>query len=471
MADTPTLANPPDPAITDRSSPGWIAARLDRLEAWPYPPMVIALVCVTFFFAYFDIGNIGTVLPRAIEEFHVTKDAAALVASLGLWGYIAGGLVTSVVADRLGRRMGFLLAAVLYGVGSLVNGLSSNIDVFAAARFVSGMGIGAALAVVSTYMSEVSPVKGRGRYMAWTTLPALIGYAVVPLLSVWLIPNFVNGWRVILILPVLGTLFVLLGFKHLPESPRWLTAHGRAREAERLVVAAEALTERKTGRSPAPVLAPTPMAAHTGGVSVIFSRRVLPWTLLFFVIWFLNYLPIYGVIGMGVTLLVDHGIPLAKSLQLTLGASAGIVLGGLIAPWIADRMPRKWPAFIATVIFGISLIALGLHPSSTMIAVVFFLLAFQVGIFAPLIYLLTAEHFPTAGRATGIAVCNAVGHVGGAIAPLFIVAVYSTAGFATTWTVLGVVIFLLAAALIPAKNTTGVSLEAVTNAARADRTG
>ncbi|KML59137.1 hypothetical protein VL15_11005 [Burkholderia cepacia] len=464
MANTLSISSSQDTAINDQSSPGWIAARLDRLEAWPYPPIVLMMVGITFFFAYFDISNIATVLPSAMHEFHVGKEAAAVVVSLGLWGYIVGGLVTSVIADRMGRKQGFLLAAMLYGVGSVVNGLAWNFNIFAVARFVSGMGIGAALTVISTYMSEISPAKGRGRYMAWTTLPGLVGSALVPWLSFWLVPNFAHGWRVILVLPVVGTLFVLFWIKHFPESPRWLVAHGHARDAERIVAAAEALARKKTGRAPAPVLAPAQIDVHSRGISIIFGRRLLPWTILFFVIWFLNYLPIYGAISMGVTLLVDHGIPLQKSILLTIGYSIGIVLGGLVAPWIADRMPRKWPAFIATVVLGISLILLGMYPSNTMIAIVYFLLAFQAGIFAPSVYLLTAEHFPTAGRATGIAICNAVGHVGGAVAPFFIIGVYQSVGFATTWTVLGIVIFALAIALLPTRNTTGVSLEAISDA-------
>ncbi|MFI6360059.1 MFS transporter [Streptomyces sp. NPDC050743] len=418
---------------------------------------------ITFFFAWFDIGNIGTALPRVVEEFGVSKEAGATVVSLGLGGYIAGGLVGSVLADRFGRRVGFLFAVLFYGIGSLVNGLSGNIEVFSVFRFVSGMGIGAALGVVSTYMSEIAPAKGRGRYMAWTTLPALCGYAVVPILSLWLVPHVEIGWRLLLIVPMVGTVVFLSGFHLLPESPRWLASRGRMEEANRIVTAAEERAARLTGRSLAPVAAPAATSGKEGrSFLVVFSRKVLPWTILFFVLWTLNYIPIYGVGGMGVTLMTDHGVPLGKSIELTLGSSAGIILGGLVAPWVADRMPRKWPAFGVCLVLGTTLILLGFFPTNTMLAITFFVLGFQVGIFAPLVYLLTAEHFPTSGRATGIALCNAVGHVGGAIAPILIVAVDASFGFGATWSMLGILVFALAAGLLLTRNTTGVSLESTT---------
>ena len=86
---------------------------------------------------------------------------------------MAGALLNSVVADRFGRQPGLLTATRLFGVGALGSALSPDIGVLVTARFVSGMGIGAALSVVSTYVSEMAPARRRGRHMSWVTLPAL----------------------------------------------------------------------------------------------------------------------------------------------------------------------------------------------------------------------------------------------------------------------------------------------------------
>lgn len=440
-----------------------VATRLDRLARWPYSSSVLLTVGISFFFAYFDIANIGNTLPAAIKDLDAGSASAATVVSAGLWGYIAGGLVNSVMADRYGRRIGLLTATLLYGGGSLLTGLSWSVEMFTVTRFISGMGIGATLGVISTYMSELSPAASRGRNMARTTLPALFGYALVPILSVWLVPSFGWGWRLILIVPVIGAAAFVACYRFLPESPRWLVLHGRAHEAETILRAAEA----RVGVMSPEVPLSAGAGATTGSVreiGVVFGKKVLPWTVLFLVIWLLNYLPVYAVVGLGATLLTEHGFGLAKSLQMTLGSSVGIVLGGLFATWVADRVPRKIPAAVVSVLVAACLVVVGVAPSVPVIFLAYFLVAFQIGIFAPLMYLLTAEHFPTSARTTAMAICNGVGHLGGAIGPFLVLAVYHSLGFGAVWTFLGILFALLAGASVLARDTTGRNLESVATA-------
>lgn len=439
-----------------------IAARLDRFEIWPFPRSVTALVATAIFFAYFDIANIGTVLPRVIATFGVSTHTAAEVVGLGLWGYMAGALLGSLVADRHGRKSAFFFAVSSYGLGSLMTSLSSSLVEFSAFRFLSGLGIGATIGIVTIFVSEMTPPKVRGRYMARTMFPALCGLAVVPALSLWIVPYLTIGWRLILSVPAMGAMCFVAGMGWLPESPRWLAARGRIEEADRIVTAAEVFVIGKTSQPLPPIRIPTPPARHTPpGPWVAFSRKVAPWTILFLAIWFVNYIVSYAVIGMGITLLTEHGVSLEKSIQLTLGASAGVLLGGSLAPWVADRMPRRWPAMGVSVMAGASLVALGIHPSSIMVAITYFLLGVHGGIFAPLVYLLTAEHFPTSGAATGFAVSNGIGHVGGAAGPILVVMMDRSLGFNAAWMSLGILMFALAAALLLTRDTTGMSLGAV----------
>jgi putative MFS transporter len=438
-----------------------VAARLDRLTAWPFRPAVLILLGIGFFCAYFDITNIGAALPVALAQFHAPVSSAGTVVSLGLWGYVVGALVNSVVSDRFGRRPGMLTATLLFGVGSLGTALSPDVGVLIAARFVSGMGVGAALSVVSTYLSEVAPTARRGRYMSWVTLPALVGNSAVPWVALGLVPHVSWGWRALLAIPALAMIPFLLGFRLIPESPRWQATHARDSAALRTVELAEQRVLARTGAElPEPVLADPPSVASGWRVWLTLVRPPhLKWTVLFFAVFFCAYFAAYSFTGLGITLLTAHGLSLTTSITLTLGASVGGMVGAVIAPAIADRWPRKYPAAVATLLLAADMIALGVHPNNVLFAAGYFLLAFQLGIFAPLVYLLAAEHFPTAVRNAGVAITDGGGHAGGAVGPVVALAVFQSAGFGATWLVLGLVFLLASVLLLFARNTTGVTLE------------
>lgn len=451
--------------ISDRSheEQGALAsARLDRIPVWPYGPAVFLLVGVGFFFSFFEISSVGPALPRVIADNHSTATVGATAVSLGLWGYIVGSPLNSIVSDRLGRRAGLLTAILLYGLGAIGTALSTSMTAFTVFRVIGGMGVGASIAVISTYISELSPAARRGRSMAFTTLPAQIGSAVTPFVAVWLVPGFEWGWRVLLGIPVVAAVLFVLGYRTLPESPRWLVAAGRYDAADLAVGAAEDRARRKVGGTLPPVVPTTPdtpIGSWRAQVALLVTPPHLRWTVTFLLLWTCQTMPAYGIGGIGITLLTEQGLSLTHSIELTFGQSVGVVLGGLAAWHVGDRWPRKWVAAIVALLPAAGLFALGLYPTNWLILVGFGLVSFQTGLASAVVYLLTAEHFPTHIRSTGVALSNGAGHIGGAIAPLLAVAVYLTWGFAAVWIVMGLIFVVYALLVSTARHTTGRTLE------------
>jgi putative MFS transporter len=122
---------------------------------------------------------------------------------------------------------------------------------------------------------------------------------------------------------------------------------------------------------------------------------------------------------------------------------------------------------------AIGLLALGLHPTNWQIMVGLGLVSFQTGLASAVVYLLTAEHFPTHIRSTGVAFSNGAGHIGGAIAPVLAVAVNATWGFAAVWIAMGLIFVVYALLVSTARLTTGRTLEDIRddNASRPPVTG
>lgn len=442
-----------------------IDARLDRMDAWPWPWSVLAVLGAGFLWAYFDINDLAATLPRAATVYGVGLGAVALAASLGLYGYIVGEVLGSFISDRFGRRAMFITSMFVIAFGSLINGLSPSITTFDISRFISGAGIGASIAVISTYLSELSPARTRGKFSAWGVFPALVGLAAATVIAYGLVVQVSIGWRLLLIIPVLSVIPAVAAIFMLPESPRWLAEKGRLARAETLTGRAEETATRRTGRPlPPPVPQPVKERPRYPFLALIRPPQ-LKWTLLMFMVWFSNYLPVYSA-TIGITVLTQLGYTLETSIALSLAGAAGGLVGAAIAPFITDRWNRKYPAIVVSLLAFIFYVLVAVKQDDVTIGLAFGFANFQIGIFAPLIYTATAEHFPTETRTMGIGIADGVGHVGGAVGPTVSSAVFTAFSATGYFVFLGSFFALTAVMLSMAKNTAGRTLEDLRAAVR-----
>ncbi|MBE3555676.1 MAG: MFS transporter [Firmicutes bacterium] len=265
---------------------------------------------------------------------------------------------------------------------------------------------------------------------------------------------------------ILGVILILAGWKSIPESLRWSLSHGDFQAAEQFIQHCESRVQQRLGGALPEIAVTTERIVmeeekqhFTWGT--LFRPPLFWFTILLFFIWFFNYFSVYGWNGVGVTLLVEQGYTLVHSIQMSIAGTIGGIVGALIAPQVTDRFPRKWPPFIVTLLLAAELFLLGFGPNNLLITLEFGLLAFQVGIFAPIVYLLTAEHFPTEGRNLGVAVTDGIGHIGGAIGPVAVTAIYGDLGFSAVFLAIGVSFILCAVLLLFTKRTNRQNLEEI----------
>src|SRR6266404_2205566 len=80
-----------------------------------------------------------------------------------LYGTVVGSLIGGWPADRFGRKATLLWIGILYFVGAVGAGLSTNVLLFIAARVIGGLSIGISTVLAPLYISEMSTPKYRGR--------------------------------------------------------------------------------------------------------------------------------------------------------------------------------------------------------------------------------------------------------------------------------------------------------------------
>jgi hypothetical protein len=130
-------------------------ARLDRIPVWPYERKLLWVVGAGYFFAFFDIVTISFAAP-------VAKSTVTLSVTSSLIGYIIGAFADATVSDKWGRRLSLGLSVGVFSLGTVLAAASTNVTELIIFRFIAGLGIGAEIASVTTYIGELSPAPPAG---------------------------------------------------------------------------------------------------------------------------------------------------------------------------------------------------------------------------------------------------------------------------------------------------------------------
>ena len=425
-------------------SPGLLIARLDRIPVWSLPGLFVGIIGVGFLFTFYDIFDINVSFIQTCTQIvpHCSPPSAAnyigLPVLLNLVGYVVGTLILGPLADRAGRRDLLLITMVITGVGSILTAVVDNYWWFVVARAITGIGIGADLAIVNTYINEMAPRDGRARYTALIFLFSAFGAVLGIWLGLWLTtpptplplglpfavagPHFEYGWRIMyLIGGLLALVGVLLRFQ-LPESARWLIARGRLEAAAEVIDMMEHRAARRL--TLAPVERPVAVRSETGRVpysAILGDPLYLGRVLVLFAMWFFAYVTLYS-FGAGLTtILASLHYPPPEAGMIVAVGTFGFVLCAVVAFAYGEQMERKtWlPVSAALTLIGCVIVALaGERIGLSVIGSV--ILFFGFNLWVPIAYSWTAENFPTRARTTGFALVDGVGHLGGGLGVLFI---------------------------------------------------
>jgi MFS transporter, putative metabolite:H+ symporter len=461
-------------------SPSAVVARQDRIQVWSLPYIYVLVIGAGFLFTFYDIFDINVSFIQTCTQI-VPKclagpppgatslppgfiEASAVLGLPVLWnliGYVIGALILSPLADRFGRRDMLLVTLVITGIGSLLTAFTHDYTTFIIARTITGIGIGADLAIVNTYINEVAPRRSRAKYTSLIFTMSGLG----ALVAIWLglilttppapfplglqfaqvtvdpkTGEFLgNGWR---IMYVIGAALALIGILlriQLPESPRWLVSRGRVTEADAVVSRMEQMASSRTA-GVASTADEEQVTVQSGeGASILgtifgnptYLRRVT----LLFVMWFFAYMTVYSV-GAGLTVILNglNYIPPEAGMIAAVGV-IGFVACGIVAYYFGESLERKYwlPIGAVLTIIGGVLIAVAGQPGATtkpgeltgsviMAFIGSIILFFGFNIWVPMTYAWSTENFPTRARTTGFGIVDGIGHIGGGVGLLVITA-------------------------------------------------
>ncbi|KAK1559379.1 hypothetical protein Q3G72_013804 [Acer saccharum] len=194
------------------------------------------LASMTSILLGYDIGVMSGAAIFIKEDLKISDvQVEILVGILNIYSLV-GSAAAGRTSDWIGRRYTIVLAAAIFFAGALLMGFSTNYAFLMVGRFVAGIGVGYALMIAPVYTAEVSPASIRGFLTSFPEVfingGILLGYVsnfALSKLSLRL------GWRMMLGIGAIPSVFLGLVILFMPESPRWLVMQGRLGDAKKVL--------------------------------------------------------------------------------------------------------------------------------------------------------------------------------------------------------------------------------------------
>ncbi|XP_075957620.1 organic cation/carnitine transporter 2-like [Anarhichas minor] len=330
---------------------------------------------------------------------------------------LVGSFFSGQLSDRFGRKPVFFATMAVQTIFTFVQIFSPSWMVFIILYFMNGLG------QISNYVSAFvlgnEILTGHVRVLfssLGVCLGFAIGYMMLPLFA-----YFLRDWKSLLLaLSLPGLLYIPLWW-FIPESPRWLLSQGRVEEAETTLRKAA-----KMNKVEAPSVIFKDYSVHADATkthpkeqhnvfSLLRTKNIRNMTLILCLVWFTLSTGYYG-LSLNTSQL--HANP-----YISCFLSAAVEVPAYTSSWLALRyVPRRLSVFCILLIGGVSLYFLQLVPKSlSELSVALEMLGkFVITAGTSLMFVYTAELYPTALRNTATGTCSAVAKVGSSIAPFLL---------------------------------------------------
>jgi AAHS family 4-hydroxybenzoate transporter-like MFS transporter len=412
-----------------------------------YQWVIFALCFFIVLLDGFDTAAIGYIAPSLIGEWGVAKADLAPVLSAALFGLAGGAMCSGPLADRFGRKAVLVGSVAVFAVACLASGYAHDLTSMTAWRFVTGLGLGAAMPNAVTLMSEYCPENRRSTITNAMFCGFPLGAAFGGFLAAWMIPHF--GWRSVLHLGGIAPLFLLvLLVLLLPESVRYMVAKGYS--ADRIRKPLSRIAGKAVANVQQFVMTENKAAVEgKSGMGVVLSKQYVVGTIMLWIAYFMGLVIFYALMNWMPVLFKEGGLdPKTATLVAALFPLGGV--GAVFFGWLMDRFNANRIIAVGYALTAVSIWWIGQEAGNLgWLVVSVFVAGTIMNTAQSSMPALAAAYYPTSGRATGVAWMLGIGRFGG-IAGSFLVAELTVRhmSFSQIFTVVAIPGLIAAAALI-----------------------
>ncbi|XP_042224923.1 organic cation transporter protein-like isoform X2 [Homarus americanus] len=350
----------------------------------------------------------------AVIDYQLVCERAwlrATVQSVFMVGMLVGSYLFGDLSDRFGRKPVFLSALVLMVVVGLGQAVIPDYYVLTILRFILGASLQGVFLVA--YVMAMELVGKKRRVLVGVLAQAFytLGFFTAAALA-WSI----TSWRWLQISMTLPALLFIPYYWIIPESSRWLITKGRISEARIILEKAAKVNKKEVTEDAMLQALEVSGVGKDGGKGNFFDLFRYPnlrkKTINLFFNWFVNSGVYYGLSLNTGNLGGNDYINFVISGAVELPAHAMTI-------FLLDRVGRRIPLCVFLCLGGLALLSTMFIPSGLPWLVITLAMTGKLCITASyaIVYVLTAEIFPTVVRNVGVGSSSMVARVGGALAP------------------------------------------------------
>ncbi len=358
------------------------------------------------------------------DWFHGT-----IVIGMALWGTVVGAIFGGIPTNKIGRRNTLIWIGILYSVSAIGSAFANDPIMFAAARFIGGLGVGASTVAAPAYISEIAPAKDRGRLVGFYQFMLVFGILMAFVSNALLSNLGENDWRwmvgVEAIPAIIYTLFVFT----VPKSPRWLLTKDRTEEARTILATINPdLTVEKLKADMS-----QGMDEHSASENIFMKKYRFPLMLAFFIAFFNQFSGINAFLYFAPRIFEAAGLGESTALLSSIGIGVTNIIFTFAGIFLIDKLGRRQLMYIGSFgyIISLSLVAAAFILEWQGMAVPIFLFLFiashAIGQGA-VIWVFISEVFPNHLRGSGQAFGSSTHWVLAAIIPSLVPFLFTEIG-------------------------------------------
>ena len=338
------------------------------------------------FFEGFDLQAPGIAAKGIAATFGLDQIQMGYVFSLGVFGMLFGAFFGGRIADYLGQKKVLMLSIAIFGVFFSLSALAPNLEVLYISRFVTGLGLGAAMPTMISVVGDEATETNRGKLNSLMYCGLPVGAIFVAGLAIFF-PNI--QWQTIFLIGGITPL-ILLPFMA-------VILKDKVTSAENVTVTTE----------------PVP-AMH----EILFKNNTYKQTLPLWVSFFFTLMINYILISWLPNLLMDQGLSKSQAFTVMLVFQVGAVIGTLGLGYLLDRL-KLWQmaVIIYTGLFVAVLILFTTHSLALLIVAGVLGGMFSTG-GQSILYGISPIFYSPAGKVTGVGSAISLGRLGAMTGPL-----------------------------------------------------